>query len=145
MDSMNLKRAGSVIPGKGSRFSGISKNLENLNPNVSSPGLEFSNSPLVKSAKCTKASFREPKLRAFAEEQDSREERRRARLLVEARKSVPDRGAGRVMHLIQAFEKLLDSKIKRFRGKRRPRLEETKKGLKWALPGLQKPTEVPES
>ncbi|CAL5335798.1 unnamed protein product [Camellia sinensis] len=33
--------------------------------------------------------------------------RRRAKLLEEARESVPEPGSGRVMHLVKAFEKLL--------------------------------------
>ncbi|CAA2933502.1 Hypothetical predicted protein [Olea europaea subsp. europaea] len=67
---MNLKRAEAVTPEKGSRYSGISKNLENLNPNVLSPGLKLSNSPLVKSTKGTKKAVCE----TLAEEQELREE-----------------------------------------------------------------------
>ncbi|KAK4776966.1 hypothetical protein SAY86_005654 [Trapa natans] len=75
--------------------------------------------------------------------------RRRDRLMEEARKSVPESGAGRVMHLVKAFEKLLtipneteDSKD----GKEAEEEENAKaknKLEKWALPGLQLP-KVPE-
>ncbi|KAL2504994.1 TPX2 (targeting protein for Xklp2) protein family [Abeliophyllum distichum] len=266
MDLMNFKTAGAVTPEKGSRFSGISKNLENMNPNVSSPGLKLSNSPLVKSAKGTKKTVSEnpnigpsPKnkirerkfviakkksrkeesnglaaavacskckkangrskclclayesLRAsqedffknrgkieegfnfeklkecdgrvheeenevnsmnhnteyaqgsegdFLENNGENEEylngntgsgemgmkRRRDRLLEEARKSVPDPGSGRVMHLVKAFEKLLTiPKSSDSEEKEEQELEDTKKGIKWALPGLQNPPEVPET
>ncbi|CAA3009113.1 axoneme-associated mst101(2)-like isoform X2 [Olea europaea subsp. europaea] len=266
MDSMNFKTARAVTPEKGSRFSGISKNSENMNPNVSSPCLKLSNSPLVKSAKSTKKAVSEnpnngpsPKnkirarkfliakkksqkeesnglaaavtctkcektngrskclcvaydsLRASQEEFfknrgkidggvdfkklkecDSRVDgeeneinsmnqntefahgsecdfleidreneddlnanvvngemgmkRRRAKLLEEARKSVPDPGAGRVMHLVKAFEKLLTiPKSSDSEEKEEQELEDNKKGIKWALPGLQKLPEVSET
>ncbi|CAI9763266.1 unnamed protein product [Fraxinus pennsylvanica] len=266
MDSMNFKTVRAVTPEKVSRFSGISKNSENLNPNVSSPSLKLSNSPLVKSAKSTKKTVSEnpnigpsPKnkirarkfviakkksqkeesnglaaavactkcektngrskclcvayesLRASQEEFfksrgkiddgvdfkklkecDSRVDgeengvnsinqntefaqgpecdfleinreneddlngnvvngemgmkRRRARLMEEARKSVPDPGAGRVMHLVKAFEKLLTiPKSSDSEEKEEQELEDNKKGIKWALPGLQNPPEVPET
>ncbi|KAL6139845.1 hypothetical protein ACLB2K_058146 [Fragaria x ananassa] len=62
--------------------------------------------------------------------------RRRARLLEDARQSVPDRG--KVMHLVQAFEKLLTIP----KGEEEGEEEESdkkKKATKWALPGLQPP------
>ncbi|XP_062029798.1 microtubule-destabilizing protein 60-like isoform X2 [Rosa rugosa] len=60
--------------------------------------------------------------------------RRRARLLEEARKSVPARG--KVMHLVQAFEKLLTIPKE---GDEAEEEESGKKATKWALPGLQPP------
>ncbi|KAK2983699.1 hypothetical protein RJ640_002096 [Escallonia rubra] len=66
--------------------------------------------------------------------------RRRDRLLEEARECVPDTGSGRVMHLVQAFEKLLSiPKMKDSDQTDEKELEDTKKGMKWALPGLQQP------
>lgn len=56
-----------------------------------------------------------------------------------------NRGARRVMHLVKAFEKLLTiTKSSDFKEKEEQELEETKKGIKWALSGLQKPPEIPE-
>ncbi|KAK3006465.1 hypothetical protein RJ639_017744 [Escallonia herrerae] len=66
--------------------------------------------------------------------------RRRDRLLEEARESVPETGSGRVMHLVQAFEKLLSiPKMKDSDQTDEKELEDTKNGMKWALPGLQQP------
>ncbi|XP_057952907.1 microtubule-destabilizing protein 60 [Malania oleifera] len=65
--------------------------------------------------------------------------RRRDKLLEEARESVPEAGSGRVMHLVKAFERLLSMP----RSKESDQTEEkeseesTKRGMKWALPGLQ--------
>ncbi|KAG2711012.1 hypothetical protein I3760_04G057600 [Carya illinoinensis] len=72
--------------------------------------------------------------------------RRRDKLLEEARKSVPDPGSGRVMHLVKAFEKLLSiPSSKDLDEKDEKEEEETKKkAMKWALPGLQAP-KVPET
>lgn len=64
--------------------------------------------------------------------------RRRDRLLEEARKSVPERG--KVMHLVQAFEKLLTIP----KEEDEPEEESGNKATKWALPGLQ-PPEAQES
>ncbi|XP_043723542.1 uncharacterized protein LOC122670652 isoform X2 [Telopea speciosissima] len=64
--------------------------------------------------------------------------RRRNRLLEEARNSIPEAGSGRVLHLVQAFERILsipsskDSKENEDAGN-----ESAKKPSKWALPGLQ--------
>ena len=74
--------------------------------------------------------------------------RRRDRLLKEARNSGPVSGAGRVAHLVKAFERLLsipiteDSDLKDENQSR-----ENKEGMKWALPGLQQPkvSEAPQA
>ncbi|XP_057768609.1 microtubule-destabilizing protein 60-like [Salvia miltiorrhiza] len=63
----------------------------------------------------------------------------RERLLEAARRSVPEPGSGRVMHLVKAFEKLL----------KMPKsgdFDENKEKnvIKWALPGLQRPPKVPQ-
>lgn len=72
--------------------------------------------------------------------------RRRDILLEEARKSVPESGSGKVMHLVKAFEKLLSiPSSKESDEKDDKETEETeKKVMKWALPGLQAP-KVPET
>ncbi|KAL2523165.1 TPX2 (targeting protein for Xklp2) protein family [Forsythia ovata] len=57
MDSCS-KTAGAITPAKESnrsKFSEISKQLENFNPNVSSPGFKSSNSPCIKSAKSARS------------------------------------------------------------------------------------------
>ncbi|KAL6143580.1 hypothetical protein ACLB2K_054275 [Fragaria x ananassa] len=63
--------------------------------------------------------------------------RRRARLLEEARQSVPERG--KVMHLVQAFEKLLTIPKGEEEGGEEESDDKKKKATKWALPGLQPP------
>ncbi|CAJ1947080.1 unnamed protein product [Sphenostylis stenocarpa] len=68
--------------------------------------------------------------------------RERGRLLEEARKSVPENGLGKVMHLVKAFEKLLtipkNSEEKDHEEDDRHGEKENKsKVMKWALPGLQ--------
>ncbi|KAK1352365.1 TPX2 domain-containing protein [Heracleum sosnowskyi] len=69
--------------------------------------------------------------------------RRRDKLLEEARRSVPE--SGRVMHLVKAFEKLLSiQKLKDFDKEDDKEGEDAKKGVKWALPGLQS-DKVPET
>ncbi|PQQ13423.1 uncharacterized protein Pyn_32011 [Prunus yedoensis var. nudiflora] len=70
--------------------------------------------------------------------------RRRDKLLEEARKSVPERG--KVMHLVQAFEKLLSIPSKDLDEQKDGEEPEDngKKAEKWALPGLQPPN-VPEA
>lgn len=68
--------------------------------------------------------------------------RRRDRLLEEARRSVPE--SGRVMHLVKAFEKLLSIQKKGSDKEDDKEGEDTKKGIKWALPGLQS-DKVPET
>ncbi|KAH0998076.1 hypothetical protein GBA52_021940 [Prunus armeniaca] len=70
--------------------------------------------------------------------------RRRDKLLEEARKSVPERG--KVMHLVQAFEKLLSIPSKDLDEQKDGEEPEDngKKAEKWALPGLQ-PPKVPEA
>jgi len=70
--------------------------------------------------------------------------RRRDMLLEEARQSVPEPGSGRVLHLVKAFERLL-SIPKELDVKDEKVEEETKKGIKWALPGLQQPPKAPET
>ncbi|CAL5390077.1 unnamed protein product [Camellia sinensis] len=77
--------------------------------------------------------------------------RRREKLLEEARESVPEPGFGRVMHLVKAFEKLfMISKDSDQRDKKQSEDvgddddDDDKKGMKWALPGLQQP-KVPET
>lgn len=62
--------------------------------------------------------------------------RRRDILLEEARASVPEPGSGRVLHLVKAFEKLL-TLPKKSDSQDDKEVEDTKKGIKWALPGLQ--------
>ncbi|XP_074383441.1 LOW QUALITY PROTEIN: microtubule-destabilizing protein 60-like [Apium graveolens] len=66
--------------------------------------------------------------------------RRRDKLLEEARRSVPE--SGRVMHLVKAFEKLLS--IQKSKDLDDKEGEDRKKGVKWALPGLQS-DKVPET
>ncbi|GAB4827352.1 hypothetical protein Ancab_034239 [Ancistrocladus abbreviatus] len=70
--------------------------------------------------------------------------RRRDKLMEEARESVPEPGSGRVMHLVNAFERLL-SMPKDSTKTDEKELEETKKGIKWALPGLQERPKAPET
>ncbi|KAJ8549950.1 hypothetical protein K7X08_033657 [Anisodus acutangulus] len=70
--------------------------------------------------------------------------RRRERLLEEARQSVPEAGSGKVKHLVRAFEKLLaipKTKECEEKGEKDGKEEEedSTKGQKWALPGLQPP------
>lgn len=64
----------------------------------------------------------------------------------EARKSAPE--CGKVMHLVKAFEKLLSipksNESSDQNNDEEHELEETKKPMKWALPGLP-PPKVPES
>ncbi|KAF5949540.1 hypothetical protein HYC85_011533 [Camellia sinensis] len=76
--------------------------------------------------------------------------RRREKLLEEARESVPEPGFGRVMHLVKAFEKLFmipmdsDQRDEKQSDDVGDDDDDDKKGLKWALPGLQQP-KVPET
>jgi hypothetical protein len=67
--------------------------------------------------------------------------RRRDKLLEEARKSVPEPGSGRVMHLVKAFEKLLSIPSSKDSDEKEEKEEEEnkKEAMKWALPGLQVP------
>ncbi|OVA00774.1 TPX2 [Macleaya cordata] len=80
----------------------------------------------------------------------SKIKRRRDKVLEEARSSVPETGSGKVMHLVQAFEKLLTipsskgSKEKEEGEAKDEEKEESKKGMRWALPGLR-PPKVPET
>ncbi|KAM1009766.1 hypothetical protein ACFX2I_045251 [Malus domestica] len=73
--------------------------------------------------------------------------RRRDKLLEEARKSVPERG--KVMHLVQAFEKLLSIPSSKDsdeqNGEEEAAEEIGKKVEKWTLPGLQPPPNEPET
>ncbi|KAK4426222.1 F-box/LRR-repeat protein 25 [Sesamum alatum] len=72
--------------------------------------------------------------------------RSRDRLLEEARQSVPEPGSGRVMHLVKAFEKLrMMPKSVDSEEKEAEEMEDDKKGMKWALPGLQQPSKAPET
>ncbi|XP_074269943.1 microtubule-destabilizing protein 60-like isoform X2 [Silene latifolia] len=65
--------------------------------------------------------------------------RRRDLLLEEARASVPE--SGKVMHLVKAFERLLTLPKKNEQKDE----ENEKKGIRWALPGLQQPPRAPET
>ncbi|KAM1460911.1 hypothetical protein COP1_045351 [Malus domestica] len=74
--------------------------------------------------------------------------RRRDKLLEEARKSVPERG--KVMHLVQAFEKLFSIPSSKDSDEQNGEEEEAaeeigKKAEKWTLPGLQPPPKTPET
>ncbi|KAL0431742.1 UNVERIFIED_CONTAM: hypothetical protein Sradi_0800200 [Sesamum radiatum] len=72
--------------------------------------------------------------------------RSRDRLLEEARQSVPEPGSGRVMHLVKAFEKLrMMPKSGDSEEKEADEMEDDKKGMKWALPGLQQPPKASET
>lgn len=73
--------------------------------------------------------------------------RRRERLLETARNSVPETGSGKVKHLVMAFEKLRTIQVpkesdqneeKQSENAEKP-MEEKKKVMKWALPGLPPP------
>ncbi|XP_028786656.1 uncharacterized protein LOC114742599 [Neltuma alba] len=71
--------------------------------------------------------------------------RRRDKLLEDARNSVPENGSGRVMHLVKAFERLRSipkSKDSDQNEEEEKQPEETKKAMKWALPGLQPPKQI---
>ncbi|XP_027153498.1 uncharacterized protein LOC113753520 [Coffea eugenioides] len=71
--------------------------------------------------------------------------RRRDKLLEDARKSVPEPGSGRVLHLVKAFENLLSiPKSADSEEKEEKEIEDARKGMKWALPGLQ-PQLLPET
>lgn len=68
--------------------------------------------------------------------------RRRDELLEEARKSLPEQG--RVMHLVKAFEKILSipsANDSNGNDKEEAGEEYNKRGMKWALPGLQSKVE----
>ncbi|KAM1009767.1 hypothetical protein FF1_045161 [Malus domestica] len=73
--------------------------------------------------------------------------RRRDKLLEEARKSVPERG--KVMYLVQAFEKLFSipssKDLDEQNGEEEAAEEIGKKAEKWTLPGLQPPPKTPET
>lgn len=75
--------------------------------------------------------------------------RRREKLMEEARRSIPEGGRGRVMHLVKAFEKLLT--IPNSKEKVEDNLDDDdydddkEKGVKWALPGLQPPRKAFET
>ncbi|KAL6952491.1 hypothetical protein U1Q18_050194, partial [Sarracenia purpurea var. burkii] len=64
--------------------------------------------------------------------------RTRDKVLEDARESLPEAGAGKVMHLVRAFERLLTIP-KNSDQKDEKESEDDKKGMKWALPGLQQP------
>ncbi|KAK9116528.1 hypothetical protein Sjap_015475 [Stephania japonica] len=69
--------------------------------------------------------------------------RRRDRLLEEARSSIPETGSGQVKHLVEVFEKLRliqNAKEKKEKEGGGDVEEDCKKGMKWALPGMQQPT-----
>ncbi|XP_020219384.1 uncharacterized protein LOC109802425 [Cajanus cajan] len=61
--------------------------------------------------------------------------RRRERVMEAARKSVPQSGSGKVMHLVKAFEKLLT--IPAEKEDEESQEKDNNKVGKWALPGLQ--------
>ncbi|KAF5202624.1 Tpx2, partial [Thalictrum thalictroides] len=66
--------------------------------------------------------------------------RQRAEMLEEARNSMPEAGRGKVMFLVQAFEKLntIPSK-KESKESEEVEKDENNKEMKWALPGMQAP------
>ncbi|XP_038977055.1 uncharacterized protein LOC103695654 isoform X2 [Phoenix dactylifera] len=66
----------------------------------------------------------------------------RSKILQEATSSMPEPGAGRVMYLVKAFERLL-SLSKDAQG--REKVENKKKVMNWALPGLQQPPKAKET
>lgn len=74
--------------------------------------------------------------------------RRRDKLMEEARKSVPDSGCGKVMHLVKAFENLMKipkPKETDLKDEREVAEEQSrKKVMNWALPGLP-PPKAPET
>ncbi|XP_030468136.2 microtubule-destabilizing protein 60-like isoform X1 [Syzygium oleosum] len=74
--------------------------------------------------------------------------RRRDKLMEEARKSVPESGCGRVMHLVKAFENLLkipNPKEADLKDEIEVAEEQSrKKVMSWALPGLP-PPKAPET
>ncbi|MED6107598.1 hypothetical protein PIB30_015558 [Stylosanthes scabra] len=90
--------------------------------------------------------------------------RRRERLMEEARKSVPEAGPGKVMHLVKAFEKLLTVSTTekkdqdqdqlavpaaaKAEAEKEPQEKEEnkvkKKVMRWALPGLPFPNDATE-
>lgn len=82
---------------------------------------------------------------ALSESDDRNDElslkRSRDRLLEEARKSIPEPGSGRVMHLVKAFEKL---RMIPKSGESEEKVENDNL-IKWALPGLQQPPKVSET
>ncbi|XP_031257646.1 uncharacterized protein LOC116115649 isoform X3 [Pistacia vera] len=78
--------------------------------------------------------------------------RRRAKLLEEARNSVPE--CGKVLHLVKAFEKLLSipnpkecdqKEDEKESEKKSVADDDNKKAMKWALPGLLAPPKVNEA
>ncbi|MCL7024705.1 hypothetical protein MKW94_006653 [Papaver nudicaule] len=77
----------------------------------------------------------------------SKIKRRRAKVLEEARSSVPDLGSGKVQHLVKAFESLrfIPNRSTQKEGegevkeKEDEEEEDVKKGMKWALPGIHQP------
>ncbi|KAI3976750.1 hypothetical protein MKX01_008608 [Papaver californicum] len=79
----------------------------------------------------------------------SKIKRRRAKVLEEARSSLPDLGSGKVQHLVKAFESLRfipkgsNQKEGGEEGEDKKKEEEeeedVKKGMKWALPGIHQP------
>ncbi|KAK4767590.1 hypothetical protein SAY86_015340 [Trapa natans] len=76
--------------------------------------------------------------------------RRRDRLMEEARKSVPESGAGKVMHLVKAFERIMsipketaaDSNDNK-ESEEGENVKVEKRPVKWPIPGLQ-PPKVPQ-
>ncbi|KAK4347799.1 hypothetical protein RND71_034138 [Anisodus tanguticus] len=74
----------------------------------------------------------------------SGEKRGRERLLEEVGQSVPDHSAGKVKHLVKAFENLLtipktNECEEKGKNDEKKEEEDSRKGQKWALPGLQPP------
>ncbi|XP_010259341.1 PREDICTED: protein TPX2 [Nelumbo nucifera] len=67
----------------------------------------------------------------------SKIKRRRDKLMEEARNSIPEPGSGRVMHLVKAFERLLSIPSSKESKRSEEGDDNSKKGMKWALPGLQ--------
>ncbi|PIA63017.1 hypothetical protein AQUCO_00200795v1 [Aquilegia coerulea] len=83
------------------------------------------------------------KHQASSEKGSSTIKRKKAEMLEEARNSIPENGL--VKHLVQAFEKLntISSK-KGSKESEEVEEDENKKGMKWALPGMQ-PLKVSET
>ncbi|GAB2216708.1 hypothetical protein Droror1_Dr00024485 [Drosera rotundifolia] len=70
--------------------------------------------------------------------------RRRDKLLEEARESIPESGSGRVMYLVQTFERLLSLPRDSEAGDEKES-KDVGKGMKWGLPGLQERPKAQET
>lgn len=93
---------------------------------------------------CAEGKLGQNEIEQSSETGSTNAKRTRERLLEEARKNEPEPGSGKVMHLVKAFEKLLSiPKTKESSDQvddgEEELEEDSKKGMKWALPGLQQP------